>query len=189
MKYHEIILSLAIASLFYSQIYQNGDIELFYKFTQFSLTLAGFALTAGVFYYKNNEKKEISNGLFDSSFSFLSAGIFFMLFPALLSFAQFWNPELDFPDTVNMTIEQKEQVMREYNQNRISGIETLLILGWIGIAIYNFVKGITFLINALEKLSHDRYKNWYKFWFKKCNICGNRFKNDDLLRRHKEETH
>ena len=87
MKFYEIFLLVALATLFYTQSYEKQNIELFYKFVQFSLILSGFALTAGIFYYKNNKNKKASDGLFNSSYSFLGSGVLFIIFLAFLSFA------------------------------------------------------------------------------------------------------
>ena len=74
MKFYEIFLLIAIISLFFTESYIKQDTELFYKFVQFSLILAGFALTAGIFYYKN---KKVSDGLFNSSYFFLCSNLEF----------------------------------------------------------------------------------------------------------------
>ena len=157
---------IAIATLFYTQSYEKQDIELVYKFVQFSLILAGFALTAGIFYYKNNKNKKVSDGLFNSSYSFLGSGVLFIIFLAFLSFTQIWNVEhdLDISKLSNMTNKQKEQAIMEYNQNRISGFEILILLVFFLIAIYNFTEGISLLFDSLDNLTVKKRKEWYKFW-------------------------
>jgi len=62
-----------------------------------------------------------------------------------------------------MTNEQKEQAIREYNQNRISGFEILILLVFLLIAIYNFTKGISLLFDSLDELTMKKHKKWYKF--------------------------
>ena len=139
MKFYEIFYLIAIATLFYTQSYEKQDIELFYKFIQFSLILAGFALTAGIIYYKNNKNKKEIDGLFNSSYFFLGSGVYFIIFLAIFSFAQIWNPghDLNSLELSRMTNEQREQALEEYNQNRISGFEIILLLVIFLIAIFN----------------------------------------------------
>ncbi len=168
MKFYEIVLLIAMISLFFTEAYIKQDTELFYRFVQFSLILAGFALTTGIFYYKNNKNKKVSDGLFNSSYSFLGSGVLFITFLAFLSFAQIWNPghNLDSSELSRMTNEQREQALKEYNQNRISGFEVIILFVIFFIAVFSFVKGITLLFDSLGELGAKKHKRWYKFRFK-----------------------
>lgn len=164
MKYYAFLL-IAIISLFFTESYIKQDTELFYKFVQFSLILAGFALTAGIFYYKNSKNKKVSDGLFNSSYSFLGGGVLFIIFLAFFSFAQIWNPRhnLDISELSLMTNKQREQALEEYNQNRFSGLEIIILFVIFFIAVFSFVKGISLLFDSLDELGVKKHKKWYKF--------------------------
>ena len=133
-----------VLGFFFIFVYPQEENELLYRFANFSLILAGFALTAGVF-YNSKKKKNETNLLIESSFSFLSAGIAFMLLPSVIMFFQGWVIA---------------------HNGRYEGAKVIWIFLIFCFTLYWFVKGLENLETAVEILLKKPKIPWYKRLFK-----------------------